>query len=97
MPEHQGKGLATRASRLALDYGFSVLNLHKLYLIVDKENRKAIHIYRKLGFEVEGDLVHEFFIQGAYRDVTRMRIFQLDYLKSNRHPGEGLPGPVRTR
>lgn len=46
-PEYQGKGLATRAAKLAMDYGFTVLNLYKLYLIVDKENEKAIHIYRK--------------------------------------------------
>ena len=43
-PEYQGKGLASRAARLAMDYGFSVLNLYKLYLIVDKENEKAVHI-----------------------------------------------------
>lgn len=61
-PEYQGKGLATRAAKLAMDYGFTVLNLYKLYLIVDKENEKAIHIYRKLGFTVEGELMHEFFI-----------------------------------
>ncbi len=41
-----GKGLATRAAKLAMDYGFTVLNLYKLYLIVDSENEKAIHIYR---------------------------------------------------
>ncbi|MFT8099550.1 GNAT family N-acetyltransferase, partial [Salmonella enterica subsp. enterica serovar Infantis] len=32
----QGRGLAVQATRLALDYGFSVLNLHKIYLIVDR-------------------------------------------------------------
>ena len=58
-PEYQGKGLASRAAKLAMDYGFTVLNLYKLYLIVDKENEKAIHIYRKLGFMVEGELIHE--------------------------------------
>jgi diamine N-acetyltransferase len=41
-PAHQGKGLATQAAKLAMDYGFSVLNLYKLYLIVDQENEKAI-------------------------------------------------------
>ncbi|ESH36399.1 spermidine N1-acetyltransferase [Salmonella enterica subsp. enterica serovar Bareilly str. ATCC 9115] len=56
-PEYQGKGLASRAAKLAMDYGFTVLNLYKLYLIVDKENEKAIHIYRKLGFRVEGELI----------------------------------------
>jgi hypothetical protein len=79
-PDYQGKGLATRAAKLAMDYGFTVLNLYKLYLIVDKENEKAIHIYRKLGFMVEGELIHEFFINGEYRNTIRMCLFQHQYL-----------------
>lgn len=81
-PDHQGKGLARRAAILAMDYGFGVLNLHKIFLVVDKDNEKAIHIYEKLGFEVEGVLREEFFINGQYRDVTRMCLFQQDYLRS---------------
>ncbi|MBU3891860.1 spermidine N1-acetyltransferase [Serratia rubidaea] len=79
-PTHQGKGYASTAAKLAMDYGFSVLNLYKLYLIVDKENPKAIHIYSKLGFEVEGELINEFFVNGEYRTVLRMCIFQPQYL-----------------
>lgn len=52
-PEYQGKGLATRAAKLAMDYSFTVLNLYKLYLIQEQENEKAIHIYRKLGFRLK--------------------------------------------
>ncbi len=29
------------ATRLAMDYAFSVLNMHKIYLVVDKENEKS--------------------------------------------------------
>ncbi|EXU73632.1 MULTISPECIES: spermidine N1-acetyltransferase [Erwinia] len=85
-PSHQGKGLASKAVRLAMDYGFSVLNLYKLYLSVDKENHKAIHIYSKLGFEVEGELIHEFFINGEYRNTIRMCIFQQQYLALYKPP-----------
>jgi len=84
-PEYQGKGLATKAAQLAMDYGFTVLNLYKLYLIVDKENEKAIHIYRKLGFQVEGELIHEFFINGEYRNTIRMCLFQHQYLPHKAH------------
>ena len=80
-PAHQNKGYATTATRLAMDYAFMALNLYKLYLIVDTENARAIHIYTKLGFEVEGVLKHEFFSNGAYHDVTRMCIFQPRYLE----------------
>ncbi|KFF64283.1 spermidine N1-acetyltransferase [Pectobacterium sp. CHL-2024] len=83
-PAYQGRGYASTAAKLAMDYGFSVLNLYKLYLIVDKENQKAIHIYSKLGFEVEGELIHEFFINGEYRNTIRMCIFQHQYLAKHK-------------
>lgn len=83
-PAYQNKGYATSATQLAMDYAFMVLNLYKLYLIVDNDNAKAIHIYTKLGFEVEGILKHEFFINGTYRNVTRMCIFQPQYLEKVR-------------
>jgi len=81
-PAHQGHGYASVAARLAMDYGFLVLNLHKLYLIVDQENEKAIHIYTRLGFKQEGVLIEEFFLNGQYRNTIRMCIFQNDYLAS---------------
>ncbi|WP_395479724.1 spermidine N1-acetyltransferase [Candidatus Curculioniphilus buchneri] len=82
VPEHQGKGYATIATHLALNFGFMVLNLHKLYLIVDEENTKAIHIYTKLGFKQEGILLQEFFVNGQYRNTLRMYLFQNEYQKN---------------
>lgn len=80
-PNFQGRGLASRAMRLALDYGFKVLNLHKVYLYVDKVNAKAVHIYSKLGFITEGELVDEFFANGEYRTALRMYMLQPQYLQ----------------
>ena len=79
-PAHQGLGYAAKAVLLVMDYAFTVLNLYKLYLVVDTENKKAIHVYKKLGFEVEGELKHEFFSNGEYRNALRMCTFQTDYL-----------------
>lgn len=78
-PNFQGKGNAYTVTILAINYAFHVLNLHKLYLIVDKENEKAIHIYKKAGFRLEGELKEEYFSGGKYRDVLRLCIFQRDY------------------
>ena len=80
-PSFQGRGLASKAMRLALDYGFKVLNLYKVYLYVDKVNAKAVHIYSKLGFITEGELVDEFFAGGAYRTALRMYMLQRQYLQ----------------
>ncbi len=79
-PTYQGQGHAEQATKLAIDYAFCVLNLYKLYLIVDKENHKAIHIYKKCGFVFEGDLLQEFFIEGRYHDAIRMYRLQPTYL-----------------
>src|SRR5699024_7529756 len=83
-PRGQGHGYASIATHLAMDYAFSVLNLHKLYLIVDKMNEKAIYIYKKTGFQVEAELKDEFFVNGTYHNVVIMSMFQADYLKTER-------------
>jgi diamine N-acetyltransferase len=79
-PDFQGKGFATVAAQLAMDYAFKTLNLNKLYLVVDSENERAINVYAKLGFKKEGVLIKEFFVDGNYRDAFRMAVFQDEYL-----------------
>lgn len=79
-PEHQGKGYSADATFLAMNYAFSVLNLHKLYLIVDEENKKAIHLYKKCGFSIESELQDEFFVDGFYHNAIRMCIFLKEFL-----------------
>lgn len=81
-PQSQGKGYASTATKLAIAYAFNILNLHKVYLLVDKNNEKAIHIYQKTGFQIEGELKEEFFINGSYHDAIRMCIFQRDFLNN---------------
>lgn len=80
-PTQQGKGYAAPATKLAIDYAFSVLNLHKLYLYVAKANEKASHVYEKIGFRMEGEMTEHFYIEGKYHDAIMMGMFKRDYLK----------------
>lgn len=82
-PASQGRGYASIATRLAVEYAFMVLNLHKLCLVVDDKNEKAIHVYEKCGFQREGLLIEEFFSSGRYHNALRMCIFQRDFLARN--------------
>lgn len=75
-PDQQGRGYAKVATRLAINYAFRVLNLYKLYLVVDVDNARAIKVYEGAGFQREGILVDEFFSDGRYRSVVRMCLFQ---------------------
>ncbi|WP_354623425.1 spermidine N1-acetyltransferase [Psychromonas sp. MME2] len=80
-PEYQGKGFARWVINKAMDYSFTILNLHKVYLLVATDNQRAIHLYESYGFIEEGHLVGEFFINGEYRDVKRMYMLQDNYLQ----------------
>jgi diamine N-acetyltransferase len=82
-PEFQGRGYAKKATSLAMQYAFSTLNLYKLYLVVDADNEKAIHIYEQMGFIKEGDLIKEFFVEGEYHNALRMCIFQDQFFRDH--------------
>jgi len=54
-----------------------------LYLIVDKSNTSAIHVYEKCGFRHEAELIEEFFGNGSYHNALRMCMFQDEFFKMN--------------
>lgn len=72
--EHLGKGYAQEASYLIIQYGFEVLNLQRIWLEVLLDNRPAINLYQRLGFEREIVLENAVFKDGVYKDVLVMAI-----------------------
>ncbi len=50
-------------------------NLKKVWLIVNTQNNRAIQLYKKAGFRVEGTLRKEMHFKGRYSDEYRMAIF----------------------
>lgn len=75
-PDHQGHGYAKEAMKKGIDYAFNFLNLNKVCLYVDVENEKAIHIYKALGFQIEGRLIQQFFAAGQYHDSYFMGLLR---------------------
>jgi diamine N-acetyltransferase len=49
-----GRGYGTEATRLTLDYAFTVLGLHSVHLAVAAYNGPAIRCYLKAGFRESG-------------------------------------------
>lgn len=68
----QGHGAAALAALVALAFG--PLDLHKLWLIVRRDNRRAQAMYLRAGFEFEGVLRDEYCVNGSYFDMVRMGI-----------------------
>ncbi|MBL8122098.1 GNAT family N-acetyltransferase [Candidatus Saccharibacteria bacterium] len=52
--EYWGKGIASEASKLIIDFGRSELRLSSIYLKVHEDNGAAIHVYEKMGFIQSG-------------------------------------------
>jgi RimJ/RimL family protein N-acetyltransferase len=53
-PEGRGRGLGSEATRLVLDHAFSTTDLHRVELEVYAFNPRALHVYERVGFVVEG-------------------------------------------
>ena len=74
--QSQGKGIGEETTKLIIDYAFSNLNLRKIILDVVANNEKAINLYKKLGFDLEGTLKKHVFINSEYQDVLIMSLFK---------------------
>ena len=72
--ENWGKGYAEEAIRLLINYAFKKLKIHKIWGVCWATNKKAWHIYKKIGFKKEGLLRDEYFWRGKYHDLLRIAI-----------------------
>ncbi len=87
-PGARGKGFASEASRLLLDYAFGALGLHRVYLHVFAHNEPALRLYRRVGFEPEGVLRQHVWKGQGFNDVVVMAI-----LAGERATGREGAGP----
>ena len=73
------KGFGTDAMRVITRMGFEKMGLHRLWLRVYDFNAAAIRCYEKCGFQREGILRHDRFIDGEYHDTIVMGILEGEY------------------
>lgn len=77
---NRGKGLGAAAMVLTLDFAFLDLNLNRVQLIAFSDNAAAIATYKKVGFQVEGQMRCAFFIHGEWKDAYLMAALRNDRL-----------------
>lgn len=76
---HQGKGYGSEALLLLLDYAFGIVNLHRVELSVFSYNKRARHVYEKLGFNLEGVQRDALFYNHEYHDSIMMSLLEDEY------------------
>jgi UDP-4-amino-4,6-dideoxy-N-acetyl-beta-L-altrosamine N-acetyltransferase len=70
----RGKGYASLATALILDYAFKELKLNRVYLTVFCDNLPAIKAYERVGFVREGLLRQDYLRSDGFVDVVYMGI-----------------------
>jgi diamine N-acetyltransferase len=74
-----GRGLGTWVVRAMVQHAFDNLNLHRVYLTVLPNNRRALRIYEKVGFQREGILRQALFKDGQYQDLVMMSVLREEF------------------
>lgn len=74
--DHQGFGYATDAARTMINFGFDVLNLHRITAAIGPDNAASIAVVKRLGFTHEGRLRDHVFTNGAWRDSVLFSILE---------------------
>lgn len=70
--EFQGMGCGTETTKLILDYGFNILNLHNIMLKAFAYNKAGIRAYQKAGFREIGRRRQVKMINGKRWDMIYM-------------------------
>jgi [ribosomal protein S5]-alanine N-acetyltransferase len=86
--DHNGKGFATEAVRLAVDHGFDHLALHRVQAAVMLDNPGSMRVLEKSGFRREGIARRYLQIDGTWVDHVLFAITTEDP-----QPSTGRPPP----
>ena len=89
-----GRGYGAEASTLLLDYAFGVLGYHKINLDLFEYNARALAMYEKLGFVVEGRRRENHWSRGRFWDDILMGVTAEEWWSKHGPPKPPHLGPA---
>mgnify|MGYP001951790289 FL=1 len=76
------QGIATEAVKEVVQFGFNVLNLHRIEAYVSPKNIASIKVLEKSNFKREGLLRELLYINGSWEDHYIYALLQGEYFRS---------------
>jgi [ribosomal protein S5]-alanine N-acetyltransferase len=74
-----GKGYASEAARLIIDFGFAELGLHRIQAACGPDNHASQRLLGRLGFIPEGRMRDHVFTNGAWRDSLLYAVLESEW------------------
>ncbi|MGW6905797.1 GNAT family N-acetyltransferase [Streptomyces sp. NPDC054940] len=84
-PRGRGRGLGTEATRLIVGHGFEQLGLHRVQLEAYGHNHRALRVYEKVGFVVEGVRREADLKDGRWADWVMMAVLEHEWASHRGH------------
>lgn len=73
------EGYAMEACQLMFAYGFSELQLHKIWTEIYEFDEKKYGLYKKLGFRQDGMLRDQYYYDGRYWDSRMLSLLENEF------------------
>lgn len=77
--KQQGKGFATEAMKVTIDYLFNSLNKHRIICSVDPQNISSIHLIERLTFRKEAHFKESLLVNGEWVDDVIFGLLKSDW------------------
>lgn len=76
-----GKGVATEAYRIALEYMFNERNIYRVMAIVLENNKASLNLHKKIGYQIEGLMRNSIYKNGQWQNQYILSLLKNEFEK----------------
>lgn len=82
--EYKRKGFMKEALAAVIDYGFTVMQLHRIEAMIGPDNEASLKLIAAFNFKEEGVLRQHYFTNNRYEDSVVFGLLSEDYFSKNK-------------
>jgi RimJ/RimL family protein N-acetyltransferase len=86
--DYQNKGYGSEAIRWILGYAFVMANMHSVSIETSGFNERAIYLYQKLGFVLEGQKRQHLWYRGAWHNFVQFGMLEGEWRELQEKEGK---------
>lgn len=84
-PDHWGKGYATEIAQAVVNFGFTILHLHRIWAQCVAHNQGSVRVLEKLGMKLEARLRDNEYFKDRWWDTLIFGVLDSEWKVSQQH------------